>query len=75
MMKKEVKPLFETSGTRWSKRLPAYKRREIVLKNHKGDYLKSARAMDYLAKGSWDKKTKELARADSDYFYRKFRNG
>jgi len=31
--------------------------------------------MDYLAKGSHDKKTKELASADREYFRRQWRKG
>ncbi len=69
-MKKKQRPLFPESGLSWSKRLPMKKRRSIVLKRHKGNYLKAAQAMDYLAKGTWDKKTKELARADYNYFYK-----
>ena len=73
---KKVKPLFPIpSGASWSKRLPATKRRDIVLRNHKKNYLKSAQAMDYLAKGSHDKKTKELASADREYFRRQWRKG
>lgn len=73
-MKKKVKPLFPPpSGKAWSKRLPMSTRRNIVLRNHKGDYLKSAQAMDYLAKGSADSKTKELARADANFFFKEAR--
>jgi hypothetical protein len=76
MKKKEVKPLFEPlSGSHWSKRLPMDKRRSIVLRNHRGNYLKSAQAMDYLSKGTADKRTKELARQDSNYFFRRARSG
>jgi hypothetical protein len=74
--KKEVKPLFEPlSGSHWSKRLPMDKRRNIVLRNHRGNYLKSAQAMDFLSKGTIDKKTKILARSDSDYFLKEHRRG
>jgi hypothetical protein len=76
MKKKEVKPLFEPlSGSHWSKRLPMEKRRSIVLKNHRGNYLKSAQSMDFLAKGTSDKKTRELARQDSNYFFKRYRSG
>ncbi len=75
MKKKEVKPLFEPlSGSHWSKRLPMEKRRNIVLRNHRGNYLKSAQAMDFLSKGTSDKETKQKARADSDYFYKRYRS-
>jgi hypothetical protein len=71
MKKKEVKPLFEPlSGSHWSKRLPMEKRRNIVLRNHRGNYLKSAQAMDFLSKGTADKETKQKARSDSDYFFK-----
>jgi len=76
MKKKEVKPLFEPlSGSHWSKRLPMEKRRSIVLRNHRGNYLKSAQAMDFLSKGTSDSKTKILARSDSDYFFKNYRKG
>jgi hypothetical protein len=76
MKRKEVKPLFEPlSGSHWSKRLPMEKRRNIVLRNHRGNYLKSAQAMDFLAKGTIDKKTKILARSDADYFFKNYRKG
>ena len=76
MKKKEVKPLFEPlSGSHWSKRLPMEKRRNIVLRNHRGNYLKSAQAMDFLSKGTSDKRTKELARQDANYFFRMARHG
>ncbi len=76
MKKKEVKPLFEPlSGQHWSKRLPMEKRRSIVLKNHRGNYLKSAQAMDFLSKGTANKRTKELSRADANYFFRVARVG
>ena len=76
MKKKEVKPLFEPlSGSHWSKRLPMEKRRNIVLRNHRGNYLKSAQAMDFLSKGTADKRTKELARQDANYFFRMARHG
>jgi len=76
MKKKEVKPLFEPlSGSHWSKRLPMEKRRNIVLRNHRGNYLKSAQAMDFLSKGTADKRTKELARQDANYFFRMARSG
>ena len=76
MKKKEVKPLFEPlSGSHWSKRLPMDKRRNIVLRNHRGNYLKSAQAMDFLSKGTSDKRTKELARQDANYFFRMARHG
>jgi hypothetical protein len=68
-------PLFPKSGASWSKRLPTDERRRIVLKNHKGDYLKSAQAMDFLSKGTWDKRTKELSRMDANYFFKEARNG
>lgn len=72
-MKKKQKPLFPPpSGATWSKRLPMEKRRAIVLKRHKGNYLKAAQSMDYLSKGTSDKKTKELSRADYNYFYKKW---
>ncbi len=75
-MKKKPKPLFPTaSGASWSKRLPATKRRDIVLRKHKGNYLKSAQAMDYLSKGTHDKPTRELARADYNYFHRMWAKG
>jgi hypothetical protein len=74
MKKKEVKPLFEPlSGSHWSKRLPMEKRRSIVLRNHRGNYLKSAQAMDYLAKGNPDKKTRELSSVDREYFRKEYR--
>ena len=76
MKKKEVKPLFEPlSGSHWSKRLPMEKRRSIVLRNHRGNYLKSAQAMDFLSKGTSDKRTRELARYDANYFFRRARGG
>lgn len=76
MKKKEVKPLFKPlSGSHWSKRLTAEKRRNIVLRNHRGNYLKSAQAMDFLSKGTSDKKTKELSRVDANYFFRRARSG
>lgn len=77
-MKKKTqrRPLFpDEKGSHWSKRLPTDERRKIVLKNHKGNYLKSARAMDFLSKGTIDKKTKELSRIDSNYFFKEARNG
>lgn len=75
-MKKENKPLFPPpSGKVWSKRLPMEQRRRIVLRNHKGSYLKSGQAMDYLAKGTQDKRTRELASADREYFFREHRKG
>jgi hypothetical protein len=73
---KKAKPLFPPpSGKNWSKRLPMEKRRAIVLKNKKGDYLKAAQAMDYLAKGTMDKKTRELSSADREYFRRMWAKG
>lgn len=73
---KKAKPLFPPpSGKNWSKRLPMDERRRIVLKNHKGNYLKSAQAMDYLAKGTMDKRTRELASADREYFRRMWAKG
>ena len=75
-MKKPAKPLFPTpTGKHWSKRLPTEKRRNIVLRNHHGSYLKSGQAMDYLAKGTIDKRTRELASADREYFFREHRKG
>ena len=50
-------------------------RRKIVLRNHQNSYLKSGQAMDFLAKGTMDKKTKELASADRDYFLKEHRKG
>lgn len=70
---KPVKPLFPKVDKVWSKRLAAGKRRGIVLKNHKGNNLKAAQAMDYLAKGTWEKKTKELASADAAYFFHQYK--
>ena len=71
---KKVKPLFPTpTGKHWSKRLPMEQRRNIVLKNHRGNYLKSAQAMDFLSKGTSDKRTRELARYDANYFFKKAR--
>lgn len=75
-MRKPVKPLFDApSGKHWSKRLPMEQRRNIVLKSHKGNYYNSWKAMDYLSKGTHDKKTKELSRADANYFYRMYNKG
>jgi len=73
---KKVKPLFPPpSGKHWSKRLPMDKRRTIVLKNHKGNYLKAAQAMDFLGKGTHDKETRRLAEADEAYFRRMWAKG
>ena len=73
-MRKPNKPLFPPpSGRHWSKRLPTEQRRNIVLKNHRGNYLKSGQAMDFLAKGTMDKRTRELASADREYFFREHR--
>jgi len=73
-MKKKVKSLFPPpSGASWSKRLGQTKRRDIVLRKHRGNYLKSAQAMDYLSKGTSDKPTKKLARLDADYFFNKYK--
>lgn len=71
---KKAKPLFPPpTGKNWSKRLPMEQRRRIVLRNHKGNYLKSAQSMDYLAKGTMDKRTRELASSDREYFFKEFR--
>lgn len=60
--------------TGWSKDLPASLRRRRMLKAHKGDYLASARACGALARVNSDKKTQELAGADSRYFYKEYKN-
>lgn len=75
-MRKPNKPLFPTpTGKHWSKRLPMEQRRKIVLRNHENSYLKSGQAMDFLAKGTMDKRTKELASADREYFFKEHRKG
>ena len=55
----------------WKKSYPAAKRRKIELKSKGGDYLKAARAKMSLSNVTTDKETKEKARADALYFYKK----
>jgi hypothetical protein len=57
--------------TGWHKDLPAEKRRELVLKAHKGDFLAAAYSMQSLANVTTDKTTREAAHADASYFFEK----
>ena len=57
----------------WSKNLPASVRRARVLRAHGGDLLAAGRSKIQLANVSTDPTTKRLARADGDYFLRKYR--
>jgi hypothetical protein len=55
--------------TGWEKDMPLEKRRDLVLKAHKGNYLASARSMQALANVTTDMETKKQAAIDADYFF------
>lgn len=57
--------------TGWEKDMPEERRREMMLKAHKGDELAAARAMQALANVTTDRETKKVARGDALYFYSK----
>lgn len=54
----------------WQKDMPMAKRRRLVLKAHKNDYLAAGRSMQSLANVSQDKRTSDLAAQDAKYFFR-----
>ncbi len=56
--------------TGWEKGMPTMKRRRLVLRAHKGDYLASGRAMQALVNVTTDKPTRVRARSDALYFFR-----
>lgn len=55
----------------WSKDDGQIKRRRAALASRRGNYLKTARALQSLANVTTDPTTKRRARADALYFYRK----
>ena len=55
--------------TGWKKDMPADKRRRILSKAYKGDYLKAARAKQALANVNPDPATRRAAKADAKYFF------
>ena len=57
----------------WKKDLPEGERRRLVLKAHKGDELSSARSLQAKANVTTDRETKQKARADALYFFRRHR--
>ncbi len=63
----------------WKKSSPVARRRASALASRpknwgaKKRYLSTARALQALANVTKDSKTKELAKADAEYFYRKAR--
>ena len=56
--------------TGWEKGMPSMKRRRLVLRAHKGDYLASGRAMQALSNITTDKETRVRSRSDALYFFR-----
>lgn len=71
MVIKWFKPSKKHSG--WRKDMPMGKRRRLVLKAHKNDYLSAGRSMMALANVSQDKETARKSRQDADYFFREHR--
>ena len=67
--KKWYQPFKKDTG--WHKDLPAEKRREIMLKAHKGDVLAAAYALQALANITTDGPTREAAHSDASYFFEK----
>jgi len=67
--KRWFKPSIETG---WSKDLPMNARRAKTLRAHKGDKLATARSLNALANVTTDKRTKQLARADAQHFFREY---
>lgn len=61
--------------TGWKKEMPEGERRRLVLQAHKGDELSSARSMQAKANVTTDRETKQRARADAQYFFRRHRIG
>lgn len=59
--------------TGWDKDFPMAKRRRLVLKAHGGDLLASGRGMQALANVSTDQKTRQEARKDALYFFKKYK--
>lgn len=57
------------SDTGWHKDLSAGRRRSLMLKAHKGNYLTAAKALQALSNVTRDPGTKKAARADAKYFY------
>ena len=55
----------------WKKDMPEGERRRLVLKAHKGDELSSARSMQAKANVTTDRETKQKAKADAQYFFRR----
>ena len=68
-VEKWYKPSKVKSG--WSKNDPAHLRRFRMQKAHKGDKLAAGRALIALANVTHDKETKQIARKDADYFFKK----
>jgi hypothetical protein len=58
----------------WKKSDTQAKRRRVALRNRKGDYLTTARALQSLSNVTQDKETERKARSDAKYFFRKYRN-
>ena len=60
--------------TGWQKDMPEGKRRELVLKAHKGDELAAARSMISLSNVTTDKETHAAARSDGLHFLKEYTN-
>ena len=73
MVKKVVKWFKPKVHSGWKKTLTLKGRRVKALKSHKGNFLTTARSLGALANASKDKQTVRLARADSKYFYKKYK--
>lgn len=71
-MKKKKKDFFHPNRkeTGWHKWLPAEERRRKHLRAHGNNVLATARSLQYLSNLSQDEKTKKVADADANYFYR-----
>jgi hypothetical protein len=73
MAKKAVKWFKPKVHSGWRKTLTPRGRRVKALKAHRGNLLSTARSLGALANASKDKQTVRLARADSKYFYKKYK--
>lgn len=72
--KNNGKNWFETGKPlNWSKDDSMTTRRRAALKSRRGDYLKTARALNALANVTQDKETERKARADAKHFYAMYR--
>lgn len=60
--------------TGWQKDMPGDKRRDLMLRSHKGDNLAAGRAMQALANVTTDQETKKSARKDALFFFSKMGN-